>query len=240
MTRLPVTEAVVELLGTDGERFDVGVTDSVGAVPLSIPGAGQYQLRASHAEYGTTLSEVMTFAADEWKDVRLFLGIESYRLAPIEVVGTSKRAKLTRGQAFFDAHRRESRGGRFITRAEIAAMGAEVVSEVFRQEEGVITSMELVGSRIVPTLKSLRGWGCLYVYVNLLRGGATPNFAGQSGDLSIDTYLDVDFIEGIEFYREFNEVPREWVHLAWPPDDGTTMTVPAPCGLMIIWTRAAW
>jgi hypothetical protein len=234
MTRQPITEAVVELLGTDGERFDVGVTDSVGAVPLSVPGAGQYQLRATHADYGTTLSDIMTFAADEWKDVRLFLGIDSYRLAPIEVVGTSKRAKLTRGQAFFDAHRRQSRGGRFITREEIAATGAEVVSEVFRQEEGVLTGLQLEGTDLVPTLRPMRGWGCIYTYLNLLRGGATPSFGGEPGP-NIDTYLDVEMIAGIEFYREFNEVPREWVHFAWKPEEN-----PMPCALLVIWTRAAW
>ena len=103
---------------------------------------------------------------------------------------------------------------------------------------------------------STEGWRCLYFMVNKVPVSSVPG--GVPGSTTYPTLEDLvptgHDVMAIEVYREFKEVPPEFKLDAWPGSAGVAAprAVPtrgiqvgrnqqdAPCGLISVWTRAAW
>lgn len=256
----PVADAVVELLGLADERFGATLSDSLGLFRLVAPGPGEYRVRVLHADYERVVSETLRVLKDgEGVDLVLFLGIEGYELAPLHVVGRAE-ARLLSGRESFERHQMLGKG-RFITAEEIMAKKPSGASHVLAAEEGVIPFALPDGSMGYRALRGAQP--CIRTVINLQWPGqsglmmvssgravvaateamvnaiTTPNRDGPIRHPGIDALLSPDEIAGIEFYREFNEVPDEWKREAWKDGDGSFGGL-AACGLVVIWTKAAW
>ena len=260
-----VPNAVVELLGTAGERFGATLSDSLGTFTLSAPGPGSYQLRAVHADYPPALSAVLTLDEDQQVvDFRLYMGIEGIELAPIEVVGRSTM-KLTRGQDIFAANQRLGKG-RFITAEEIRLRNPPATSYILQGEEGVAPSALPDGTMVYTPTRTL----CVHVIVDGLWRSTTPRitfmgpsavvaateayvervtnprgsdpFAGWGiGAISVDAVLMPEDYGGMEFYREHDEVPEFWIQHAMDANmQLIAQDLRFSCGLLVMWTRGGW
>ncbi|MEX0891573.1 MAG: carboxypeptidase-like regulatory domain-containing protein [Gemmatimonadota bacterium] len=260
-----VAAAVVELLGTAGERFGATLSDSLGAFTLPAPGPGTYQLRAVHAEYPPALSTRLTLDEDQQVvDFRLYMGIEGIELAPIEVIGRSTM-KLSRGQDIFDANQRLGKG-RFITAEEIRLKNPPATSYILRGEEGVAPSGMPDGTMVYTSTRTL----CVHVVVNGQWRSTTPRirfmrpraivaaheayierianprtsdpFAGMGGwAISVDAVLMPEDIAGMEFYREDDENPEFWIQHAMDANEHQiAQDLRFSCGLLVMWTKGGW
>ncbi|MEX2609797.1 MAG: carboxypeptidase-like regulatory domain-containing protein [Gemmatimonadota bacterium] len=256
----PVVGAVVELLGLADERFGATVSDSVGMFRLVAPGPGEYRVRVLHADYERIVSETLRVLKDgEGVDLVLFLGIQGYELAPLQVIGRAD-ARMLSGRESFERHQALGKG-RFITAEEIMAKKPPGASHVLRAEEGVIPFALPDGSMGYRALRGAKP--CIYTVINgqwagrsglvmvdsgrgviaateaMVNAITTPNRDGPIRHPGLDALLSPEEIAGIEFFREFNEVPEEWKREAWQGGDGAFGGLQA-CGLVVIWTRAAW
>ena len=258
-SRQPVAGAVVELLGTARERFGATLSDSLGLFSLVAPGPGAYQVRVVHPDYETVLSEPLQVDRDgEGVDLVLFLGIQGYELAPIQVMGRSD-ARLLSGRESFERHRALGQG-RFITAEEIMAKNLRAASQMLIGEEGVIPLAmpdgtmayhPLRGGRrclrtvvngqwnsLTPPIRTFEalgrarmgvGEGFIEAVERIAEEQTTPDRAGtRLLTRGIDDLIDPSAIAGVEFYREVGEMPEEWRREV------------GGCGLVMIWTRAAW
>lgn len=258
-TGQPVTGALVELLGTAGERFGATLSDSVGLFSLVAPGPGDYRVRVVHADYDNVLSEtVRVERAGEGVDLVLFLGIQSYELAPIQVVGRAA-ARLLSGRESFERHQALGKG-RFITAEEIMAKDLHSASQMLIGEEGVTPLAMPDGTMAYHPLRGIQR--CLRTVVNGQWNSLTPPIrtfealgrtrqgVGESFieavermaveattpdregsrllTRGIDDLIEPGAIAGVEFYRENDEIPEEWRREI------------GRCGLVMIWTKAAW
>ena len=267
-TNRPIAGANVELLDSIGVVIDAEISDSDGVFRLGTEDIGRHQVRATMIGYGVVSTEVLYVQRmTEVVDVVLRMGPEPVALAPLEVVAR-RSGGLLRGRDSYAVH--QSMGnGRFMDPAYIAAKKPRRTSDIFLAEEGLMPfSMPDGNLGFVAS----RGWRCIRTVVNGLSGGATPSLpvvkSGRTAyrvveqmarDLttpdrtglrmpgpSLDHIIRPEDIAGIEFFREFNEVPPEWRHFTWQgsawtarPRGGLTTGIDA-CGLLIIWTHAAW
>lgn len=270
-TNRPIAGASVELLDSMGLVIDTEVSDSAGAFRVGTEDIGRHQVRATMIGFGAVTSDLLIIQRmTEVVDIVLRMGQQPISLAPLEVVAR-RSGGLMRGRDSYALH--ESMGqGRFMDPGYIAAKKPRETSGIFLAEEG-ITPITMPDGRLAFVAN--RGWRCIRTVVNGLSGGATPSLSvfggpGAAGtayravdqmarDLttpdrmgtrmpgpSLDHMIRPEDIAGIEFFREWNEVPPEWRHFVWRGSDwtarprgGLTDGLDA-CGLVLIWTHAAW
>ena len=121
-----------------------------------------------------------------------------------------------------DFEERRARGsGRYFTRIQIDKMHARQVTDVLRRvpgyqfqparSDGPSVQTGRTGTRICPVM----------YYIN---GAPFPVGADQS----INSYIDVDSVEGIEVYSGSSSIPPQFNSTAYN----------TRCGIIVIWTRA--
>jgi len=260
-TSTPVPGAVVEILGTAGERYGATLSDSAGMFVLSAPGPGRYQVRAVHADYAPTLSTAFALDEDnELVDLRLYVGVEVVRLAPIEVIGRSS-FRLMRGRDIFNANQ-ELGLGRFITAEDIAARDPHGISYMLQGEDGIIPNGMPDGSMMYTPTRTL----CVVSVVDGIWRSTTPRigFIGPGAmvaayesmtrritnprsvaihetSVTVDQVIMPEDVAGFEFYRESSEVPEYWVkHARNANEIQLAQNLRFSCGLLVMWTKGGW
>lgn len=246
----PIDGATVTLLDTRGNELDrIVLTNKNGAFAMRVT-AGRYMLRIRRIGYSPLTTPVITLADND-----VFEG--TYRISPVAVrLATQRitaRPNLEWGRDGWT--RRKALGqGVFLARADLASKDQTNISWLFRGVPGI----EVLGDGQV---RSLEGWRCLYFVMNGVPVPFVPHsIPGESAYPTLHDLLPTgDEVMGIEVYREFKEVPEQWRMDAWPGDEvrdrNATRTARVrlplgaqprgknsnpPCGLVAVWTRAAW
>jgi hypothetical protein len=107
--------------------------------------------------------------------------------------------------------RRELGAGVFLTRFDVLSQEPVQLEEAFRGVDG----LQVRSAGLDLQVRSTRGRGCLKIFMNRLPSRTALSVLPKH-------------VYGIEVYRDIDEVPKELLMEAHP------------CGLINIWTRAAW
>ena len=243
-TLVPLSGATVQLLDAQGEELNrVATTNDAGTFVLRVA-PGRYTLRIRRIGFTPLVTPIISLQADE-----VFEG--TYRVSPATIRLTTERITAKRnlelGRDSFD--RRKALGkGVFLTRTQLEEKDQREFSYLLRNVEGI--RVEASGK-----MTSTEGWRCLYFMVNKVMVSSIPG--GVPGTTTWPTLEDLiptgHDVMAIEVYREFEEVPPEFRVDAWPGETIGQRALPSrgmmsrsdartsrPCGLVAVWTRAAW
>jgi hypothetical protein len=252
-TKAPLEGTTLTLLTLSDSVVGTAVSNDAGEFSLHAPDAGTYRIRLRRIGYKQAVSPRTRLRIAETVIVDLALAPVASRLQPVRV---TERNRLTRGRDLM-AFRESFGKGVFLRQTEIQELGGERLSDVLSKVEGMrvdhfprgtyaLRRSEHRGHRMGDNevLISTKGFGCLHV---LLNGGDLRTFenvlASEERPIWLNELLPPGEIAGIEIYADFQEVPRELRARAWPPSqlalfNGLGSSV--PCGLVFIWTHAAW
>jgi hypothetical protein len=206
---------------------------------------GRYTLRIRRIGFSPLVTPVIRLEADEVFEA-------TYRISPVAVRLATERITAKRnlelGRDGFE--RRKALGqGVFLARSELNDKEQRDFASLLQGVGGI--RVEGLGK-----ITSTEGWRCLYFMVNKVPVSSVPG--GIPGQTTYPTLEDLvptgHDVMGIEVYREFKEVPVEFKLDAWPnsagkadprarPNRGISVgrqQQDTPCGLVSVWTRAAW
>jgi hypothetical protein len=249
---LPIDGATVQLLDARGNELNrVMQTNVKGTFAMRLD-PGRYMLRIRRIGYNPLTTAVIELGENQVYEA-------TYRVSPVAVrlatQRVTERPNLEWGRDGFDRRKALGTGGIFLTRAELSTKDQRDITWLFRDVPGI---------DVLPDgqVKSTEGWRCLYFKMNGIPVSFVPR--ALPGELGFPTLQELvptgHDVMGIEVYREFREVPEEWRMDAWAPGEsvlgtGTTNRaqerlplgqrardpkLETPCGLVAIWTRAAW
>lgn len=244
-TLVPLAGASVQLMDTRGNELDrLVVTNEAGTFALRVE-PGSYTLRVRRIGFTPLITPVISLEAGE-----VFEG--TYRVSPATIRLTTERIiakrNLELGRDGF-ARRKALGEGVFLNRSDLAEKDQREFSNLMTGVDGI----RVVGD---GRITSTEGWRCLYFMVNKVPVTSVP--AGAPGSTMWPTLEDLvpsgHDVMAIEIYREFTEVPPEFRLDAWPGSNAASKrAVPSrgtvgrgsrgedhPCGLVSVWTRAAW
>lgn len=244
-TLSPLAGASVQLLDGQGNELNrLVTTNTAGTFAMRVE-PGRYTLRIRRIGFQPLVTPAISLAANE-----VFEG--TYRISPVTIRLATERITAKRnlewGRDSF-ARRKALGQGIFLGRSDLSEKDQRDFASLLHGVDGV--RVEGYG-KIVST----EGWRCLYFMVNKVPVSSVPG--GVPGSTTYPTLEDLvptgHDVMAIEVYREFKEVPPEFKLDAWPGSAG--MTAPrarpstgiqvgrqqqdAPCGLISVWTRAAW
>ena len=244
-TLAPLTGASVQLMDAQGNDLNrLVITNEAGTFAMRVD-PGRYTLRIRRIGFTPLVTPAINLAADE-----VFEG--TYRISPATIRLATERITAKRnlelGREGFE--RRKALGqGVFLGRSELSGKDQRDFSRLMHGVEGIRVEGD---GKVIST----EGWRCLYFMVNRVPVTSVPG--GVPGASTYPTLEDLvptgHDVMAIEVYREFKEVPAEFRLDAWPGSAG--MTAPrarpttgmragrrsqdTPCGLVSVWTRAAW
>jgi hypothetical protein len=203
-SRVPNVEVTVVKMGTTVH------TDSVGRFTFPSIAPGMFDVTLRRLPYSPmTLSLEVT--EGDTTDVDITIATAADKLPTVVVKGQEERKRQL--DAFEE--RRKLGLGHFVTRAQIAARGPLVLSEMLRGIPGAQLVQTNVTGRM--TLRFARRNDCPPTY--FVDGHYMPNF-------NIDDMPPHD-VEGIELYEGFSGLPAEFAK----------QTGVQACGVVVIWTR---
>jgi hypothetical protein len=247
---LPIDGATVQLLDSRGNELDrVVETNAKGSFAMRV-NPGVYRLRIRRIGYNPLTTAVINLGENQVFEA-------TYRVSPVAVRLTTQRItarpNLEWGRDGYFRRKALGTGGVFLTRTELSEKDQTEIAWLFRDVPGIQVMSD-------GQVKSLEGWRCLYFKMNGVPVSFVPRIA--PGESPVPTLQDLvptgHDVMGMEIYREFKEVPEEWRMDAWPSEQGagtatSNRRVPlplgqrprernddVPCGLVAIWTRAAW
>ena len=244
-TLAPLTGASVQLLDAQGNELNrLVTTNEAGTFAMRVE-PGRYTLRIRRIGFQPLVTPAISLAANE-----VFEG--TYRISPVTVRLATERITAKRnlewGRDGF-ARRKALGQGLFLTRNDLKDKDQRDFASLLQGVEGV----QVQGyGRIIST----EGWRCLYFMVNQVLVSSVPG--GVVGAATYPTLEDLvptgHDVMAIEVYREFKEVPPEFRLDAWPGSaglkdprakpstgvQGSRRQQDTPCGLISVWTRAAW
>ena len=244
-TLSPLTGASVQLMDARGNELNrLVTTNEAGTFAMRVD-PGRYTLRIRRIGFTPLVTPVITLAENE-----VFEG--TYRISPVAIRLATERITAKRnlewGRDGF-ARRKELGEGVFLTRSDLNEKDQRDFATLLTGVEGIVVEGR---GKVVST----QGWRCLYFMVNKVPVSSVPN--GVPGSTTYPTLEDLvptgHDVMAIEVYRQFKEVPPEFKLDAWPGSAGraTPRAVPTrgmqagrqsadtPCGLVSVWTRAAW
>lgn len=217
-TAVPVLDAEVVLLGTDGAEHGRTATDSAGVFRLQVAGAGRYALQVTHIGFATYVSEPVPVGTVETVTVEIRLGQAAIPLDAIRVTARHADPRL----AAFHERRLGRGGGRFLTRADIERGSQLRTTDVLRRIPGItIVPVTQRGSSRVANLISVRGATPACQPAIFIDGVRTP----QHPMSTMDDILTPSSIEGVEVYTAAAAAPVEF-------------SGHAGCGVILFWTRS--
>jgi hypothetical protein len=245
----PIAGATIQLLSAQGNPLDrVVQTNETGTFALRVD-PGRYTLRIRRIGYREVVTSVIAVKANE-----IFEG--SFRVSPIAVRLATQRItekpSIEWGRDGFMRRKDLSEGGIFLTRTDFADQDQSYFAYLLRKVPGLLVTPD-------GTIKSLEGWRCLKYMVNGIPVESKP--ASYPGENTFPTLQDMvptgHDVMGIEVYREFKEVPQEYRHTAWASQGlgarstgivgvtpgathSTAGRAETPCGIITVWTKAAW
>ncbi len=210
-TGTAIVTGTIFLLDRDSIVVSSSVADSLGRFTLQAPAHGVYLLRAEAIGYHAGSSNDIDVSNADTVEVQLRLSAQAVPLQPLVV--TARTARLGSDLAGFYRRAREGRRGTFITRDAIDTRSPYRTTELLRSLPGVrlITSRGNTGSYVV-----VRGSCEPAVFID---GVHVPLYGH-----TIDDFIRVTDIEGIEFYRMAGELPAEY-------------SGHDSCAAILIWTR---
>ncbi len=211
----PLEGVHLALLDSAGVQRADALSDSVGTFALTVPRPGKWWVSAGIIGHSAVRSEPLDLELGERVTLEVRMAVAAVPLDPIVVTG---RAHLSPDiRQFYERRNRGERSGfgQYITAAEIDDRGPIEATDLFYGVAGVRVVPGATGSG-----RSLRMTaGC--VPAVFIDGMQINRFRASE---SIDDYLPVFSIEGIEIYRGAGyQVGR--------------FNDPGGCGLVLIWTR---
>lgn len=210
-TKAPVQAGTLFLLGRDSLVLASGVADSLGHFVVTAPTHGRYLLRAEAVGYRSATTGELDLEDADTLAVEFHLSAQAVPLQPLVVTGRTPR--MGSDLAGFYERARNDRLGTFITRQQIETRSPYRTTELLRSLPGVrlITSRGNTGSHVV-----VRGDCVPALFID---GVHVPLYGH-----TIDDFVRVTDIEGIEFYRMAGELPAEF-------------SAHGACAAILIWTR---
>jgi hypothetical protein len=247
-TNRPIDGATVQLLDAGGRELDRIAQSNASGIFMIRVEPGRYTLRIRRIGYQALTTPIITIEDRQNHEA-------TYRVSPVAIrLATQRiteRRNLEWGRDGWQ-RRRELGAGVFLTRMDLEG----------REGLPLVEALDgIAGLRLVPSgmLESLQGWRCIYFMVNRIPTRHVPQYrvTGEETFLTLNEVVpNTDDVMGIEVYREFKEVPPDFRLDAWPmsrsqmgmqtrrPDEYPNRRLPAgeppPCGIVNIWTRAAW
>ena len=230
-----VAGADVIVIDSAGAAVAAAIADSAGTFVLPLP-VGQYRVRARQIGFNEAESPVVTIRADT-PETQVEVALELVALPMSSLMVSTSGAESAR--AGFTT-RRQLGTGVFLTEDSIAARRPSRVVDAFRGIPAVVVeeSRNVSKSFVVRTLSDA---ACLAVFVDT--NPLPYSFTGSeerrapplaaSGDADINSLYRVSELRAIELYHDWAAVPAELKQAG-------RITNVAPCGVAIIWTRAAW
>lgn len=216
-TESPVEGARVVLMDDDERPRGETFSDSEGQFWMEVPRTGTWWLAITSIGYEPVVSAPIEARVGDYIEVEVYLTVAA---VPIEepVVVTGRMEHLNSDiQGFYDRMEQSERAGvgKFLARRDIERMRPLEPSDLLRTMHGVRVVQGARGRG-----KALRMTGGTCTPAIFIDGTQINRI--NVGD-SIDDYLTVHAIEGIEVYRGSQQVGRF--------NDGRG------CGLVLVWTR---
>jgi carboxypeptidase family protein len=241
-TLVPLANASVQLMDARGDELNrLVVTNEAGTFAMRVE-PGSYTLRIRRIGFTPLTTPVISLEANEVFEGTYRVSPATIRLATERI--TAKRSLELGRDGFF--RRKELGKGVFLARTDLADKDQRDFSFLMRGIDGI--RVEATG-RILST----EGWRCLYFMVNKVPVSSVPgSVPGSTMWPTLEDLVPTGHdVMAIEVYREFSEVPAEFRLDAWPGAKPGQRAVPntasigrrgaeGPCGLVSIWTRAAW
>lgn len=218
----PLSNVRLILLDTGDRETAAVFSDDSGRFLVTAPRAGRWRIAAELLGYGGVHSEPLDLRAGDTLMVEVRMALEPIQIEePVVVRGKPSIMSLEITE--FERRRRwgERSGlGHFIYGEEIDRGRPGRPTDLLRRVPGVTVS----GTSGYGQIVQMRG-GCVpAIFID----GGQINAGGQSGRFggmaSLDTYVDVASIEGIEVYRGAHQPGGRFVDRSG-------------CGLVLVWTR---
>jgi hypothetical protein len=214
----------LRLLDRTGASAASTYSARTGVFHLTAPRSGTWRLTADLLGYGTVTSEPLDLPAGDTVTVRVSMVIEPLQIAD-PVVVTSGRPQMNPDLAEFERRRRSgerSGFGHFIYGEDLEHRGGARATDLLRGVPGVTVSGN--GGFGQGQVIRMRG-GCVpAIFLN----GSRINYPTARGRYapveSLDTYVDVESIEGIEVYRGSMQPGGRFVDRSG-------------CGVVLVWTK---
>jgi hypothetical protein len=251
-TLKPVSGATVTLLDANGRELNrVALTNETGTFFLRVE-PGRYKLGIKRIQYSPLVTQVIPLKKDE-----IFEG--TFRVSPIAVRLATQRISakpnIEWGRDGFNRRKALSSGGVFLTRNDFDDADQSMFAYLLRKVPGL---------QILPdgSIRSVEGYRCLKYMVNGVPVRSDPSAFFYQSEHLFPTLEDIvptgHDVMGIEVYREFKEVPAEYRLTAWVGNtSGGQATghygvdpnakrgsvsgkIDEPCGIITVWTKAAW
>ena len=194
-TNAPVAAALVLLMDSTGAIRTQVFSDSLGVFTVDATFAGTHWIAIERIGYATVHSKPMTLLEDESTKIILYLSPTAVRLDPLIVRGRV----ASRLDAFYENRRRFGKLGigDFFGREQLASWINQPVSAVMQ-------SIPYLNATAGAMQRFSRGRRCQVNYY--IDGVRMRSLFGQS----IDDFLRVHDLEGMEVYRGQSQLPPEY------------------------------
>jgi hypothetical protein len=231
----PIVGGTVTLMDAADSVLARAIADDRGEFVLRAPAEGEFRLAGSRIGYADAAA-LLFLGERVVVDVIFRLSVSAVLLEPITV---EARRRITPG-SILNAERRERGLGVFLTQEDVLARTRHDVRDALVDLEGIRVRAGRNGVDCglgrargsgIPLwdgncLTSSMGWGCMIVVINEL--------PAPDGFVLSDVLPPAHQVSAIEVYRTYREVPNEHKLWAWPTGRRE------PCGVVAIWTHAAW
>lgn len=212
----PISGVELQLLGPDDRRVASEVSDAYGRFRLAAPAAGSWRVAAALIGYGTARSDLIELEAGQTVSIEIRMSVDPVEIEQ-DVVVLGDAAIMSGEIEQFHRRRRlgEKTGlGHYIYGADLERVSGRP-SGLLRTVPGVSLARGAAGRGQVIQMRG----GCIpAIYID----GAHINAFNRAE--SLDIYLDIGSIEGIEVYRGSQQA-------------GGRFHDQNGCGLVLVWTH---
>jgi len=210
-SRLAIPAATIELR-VERDSVQLRTTsDSVGQFVLTLPRAGHFTIQAKRI--GFLVAVPTAFRIDANQVLTIEMRLDS-RAVPLEPVAVTARGN----NWLSDFERRRSGAfGRFLTREDIEARGAQQTTGLFRTTPGfVIQRTRRGGPRAQLLMRGTTGLCQPAVWIDDV-------YVPLSEQVTLDDILVPQTIDGVEIYNSIAAAPTQYRI--------------GSCGVIVFWTR---
>lgn len=212
VSKRPLTDVTVSLLDPDANVLDSMAVDADGRFEFSVPGPGDYYVRAERISYTTVTDGILEFQSQNGvMEIVLFMNPRPLVVEGIDVqIQREQVRRRLRSQGFYQ--RAASGFGRFIGPRELEERILFSFGDILRGIPGVTYSGE--------TIQFRGGAGS--------SGICTPNVyidGARAFDTVVLYTLIPEDVEAVEVYRGAAQTPMQWSGI-----NGT-------CGAIVVWTK---
>jgi outer membrane receptor protein involved in Fe transport len=212
----PIAAAEIWLRGPDDAAHGKVTTDEAGRFTIQAPGPGAWALTVQRIGFASLLSEPLPVNLAEWVVLEIALAADAIALEPI-VVTARRSTRSPDVQRFYDRRDRSNRSGlgHFIVREDIERLSPHRPTDLLRTTPGIRVVRGPAGRGQGVRMST----GCIpAIYID----GMPLNRSNRHD--SVDDYVTVLDIEGIEVYRGASSQLGQYYD-------------PSGCGLVLVWTR---